>query len=69
MGKLIVTCKLCDEEIIRIPGINVEYPPIREKANAQLVIAAAAAHLVDEHREEAVAHLDEKDVFWRTTLE
>jgi hypothetical protein len=66
MGKLIVTCKICNEEIIRIPGVTVEYPPVREKENTQLVISAAAQHLVEEHREKVAIY--EGNVFWRTTL-
>lgn len=48
----------------------IEYPQLREKDNARLVIAAAADHLVEEHtKEEAAAHLREGEkVFWRTTV-
>ena len=69
MGKLIAYCKICEAEIIRIPGIFVEYPPTQEKARTKLIIEAAAQHLLEEHTKEERAAALKGDVFWRTTLE
>lgn len=68
--ELVVTCNICDEEITRIPGIHVQYPPDQEIEKAQKALSASIKHLEEKHtKDDLAAYLRGRGQgFWRTTL-